>query len=89
MTTCPHAGITADAAGLPEFDPHAPDFLTIAYAVYAAWRESGRTERVRTTTERSVYTRPSSITNVTMASFPFGLGVISRDARTSMYPRSL
>ncbi|MEZ4563694.1 MAG: cytochrome P450 [Thermomicrobiales bacterium] len=54
MTTCPHAGITADAAGLPEFDPHAPDFLTIAYAVYAAWRESGRTERVRTTTDRSL-----------------------------------
>ena len=54
MTTCPHAAITTDGAGLPEFDPHAPDFLNIAYAVYAAWRESGRTQRVRTTTDRSL-----------------------------------
>lgn len=54
MITCPHAAITTDADGLPEFDPHAPDFLNIAYAVYAAWRTSGRTEHVRTTTERSL-----------------------------------
>ena len=54
MTSCPHAAITTDAAGLPEFDPHAPDFLNIAYAVYAAWRESGRTQQVRTTTDRSL-----------------------------------
>lgn len=56
MTTCPHAAITTDAAGLPEFDPHAPDFLNIAYAVYTAWRESARTQRVRTT-DRS-FSRP-------------------------------
>ncbi|MDQ2653444.1 MAG: cytochrome P450 [Chloroflexota bacterium] len=54
MTTCPHAAITMDAAGLPEFDPHAPDFLNIAHAVYAAWRETSRTRRVRTTTDRSL-----------------------------------
>ena len=54
MTTCPHAAITTDDSGLPEFDPHAPDFLNIAYAVYAAWRETGRTQRVRTTTDRSL-----------------------------------
>jgi cytochrome P450 len=54
MTTCPHAVLTTDAAGLPEFDPHAPDFLNIAYAIYAAWRESGRTQRVRTTTDRGL-----------------------------------
>lgn len=54
MTICPHTALTTDAAGLPEFDPHAPDFLTIAYAVYAAWRETARTQHVRTTTEGSL-----------------------------------
>lgn len=53
MSQCPHA-VAQDANGLPEFDPHDPAFLAVAYDVAAAWREAGRCTRVRTTTERNL-----------------------------------